>query len=1055
MPDLFRFLIPYFLLAYLTFGTGCKADQPVLPPPEKGSRIVLIGNNLCARMLVFGHFETAIQSQFPDSNLVIRNLCDGGNTVGFRPHPGRESPWAFPGAKAFYDELAFNSGSEGHFESPDQWLTRLQADIILAFFGYNESFNGEAGVADFKAELQAFIQHTLQQNYNSESPLQLILIAPTAFEDLSDQFDLPNGVQTNKNLALYTQVMREVAKENGVPFVDLFRITKTWFVDQPHSTQDGFQLTDKGYKRLCQYLATTLFGRTIDPDTGLYERIRSAVLEKNWFWQNDFKIPNGVHVYGRRYDPFGPANYPYELQKIRKMTRVRDSAIWATAQGRPYAVDQADQFTGTLPPVETNYDPEEHGRLTYLQEQEALSSLHTAPGYRVELFAAEKAFPDLANPAQLSFDAAGRLWVSVMPSYPHYKPGDPRPNDKILILEDTDGDGKADKQTTFLDSIHLPIGFELAPEGVYVSQGSHLKLYTDTDGDDRADREEVLLSGFDDHDTHHAISAFCADPSGAIYMGEGVFLHSNVETPYGPVRATNGGFFRYDPQKRKLERTAQIEIPNPWGIAFDKWGQPFFLETSGPAMRWMLPSTTRPFYGSGGPLSFNLIEPEQQVRPTSGLEFVSSRHFPEEVQGDLLLGNTIGFLGIKQHAVQDSGTGYHTEFRQDLLWSDDPNFRPVDLEFAPDGSLYVVDWHNILIGHMQHNARDPLRDHVHGRIYRITYPELPLVSFINLEKADVPTLLDALKAPEYRTRYRARRVLRGRPTDQVRAALDVWVSSLDPNNSNYEYLLLEALWVSWGLNAVDSDLLDLVLGATDFRVRAAGVRVIRYTTDQLPDAFVRLKKLAGDKQGRVRLEAIVAASWLDPKQGMAILDVAEQQPLDEWMIPTLEAAKARLKGERILEKKEVPIPGHLKGEAAELFDIGQWVYQQDGYCGTCHQSNGMGLPAAGFPPLANSDWVRGDKERLIRLTLHGLQGPIEVNGETYPGRVPMTGFGGLLEDDEVAGVLTFIRNSFGNQASPVKPEEVGRVRSATRNQSGYYSPSQLLELYPWTATSAK
>src|SRR5690606_11147596 len=133
------------------------------------------------------------------------------------------------------------------------------------------------------------------------------------------------------------------------------------------------------------------------------------------------------------------------------------------------------------------------------------------PGCRVELFASEREFPDLANPVQLSFDGRGRLWVAVMPSYPHYKPGDARPDDKLLSLEDTDGDGRADRQTRFADGLHLPIGFELAAEGVYVSQGTNLVLLRDTDGDDRADVKEILLSGFDDHDTQHAISAFAAD----------------------------------------------------------------------------------------------------------------------------------------------------------------------------------------------------------------------------------------------------------------------------------------------------------------------------------------------------------------------------------------------------------------------------------------------------------------------------------------------------------------------------------------------------------------
>ena len=123
--------------------------------------------------------------------------------------------------------------------------------------------------------------------------------------------------------------------------------------------------------------------------------------------------------------------------------------------------------------------------------------------------------------------------------------------------------------------------------------------------------------------------------------------------------------------------------------------------------------------------------------PTSGLEFISSRHFPDEVQDDVLLNNTIGFLGTKQHQVLDSESGYKTKHRQDLLSSKDGNFRPTDLEFAPDGSLYLCDWHNVLVGHMQHSARDPLRDHKHGRIYRITYPDRPLVKLAKIHNANL------------------------------------------------------------------------------------------------------------------------------------------------------------------------------------------------------------------------------------------------------------------------------------------------------------------------------
>ncbi|NQX01311.1 c-type cytochrome, partial [bacterium] len=627
---------------------------------------------------------------------------------------------------------------------------------------------------------------------------------------------------------------------------------------------------------------------------------------------------------------------------------------------------------------------------------------------------------------------------------------DALPNDKILIYEDTDHDGRADKETVFADQLNLPIGFEFAPEGVYVAQEPNLMLLRDTNGDDRADVREIVLSGFDTHDTHHAISAFCADPSGAFLMGEGVFLHSNVETAYGPVRAMNGGFFRYNPQRSELERTAQLNIPNPWSIAFDDWGQDFFIHTSGPGIGWMLPASVKPTYGSQTPGTRDLAPKGNAVRPTSGLEFVSSSHFPDEVQGDLLLGNTIGFLGIKQHAIRDEGTGYQTEFRQNLLSSSDGNFRPVDLEFAPDGSLYVIDWHNVLIGHMQHSARDPLRDHVHGRIYRITYPSRPLVKAALVEKAPVAVLLDNLKLPEYRTRYRSRRELRGRPAGEVLPALKSWLAKLDPQSPRHEHDQLEALWTSWGLNRVDEPLLRQLLQAKDFHVRAAAVRVLRYNTRLIADHATLLETAAADPHGRVRLEAIIAGSWLNNANGKKIVALAAAQPLDEWSQKAADTAATRLGGVEetlVNDHPAPPVPAHLSGADRQQFLAGHEIYFRDAHCSTCHQPDGKGLDPA-FPPLAASNWVTGDPERLIKLTLHGLMGPFDLNGKKYNGLVPMTPFGGMLKDDEVAAVLTYVRNSFGNQAPAVQPAEVATVRAATKGRQGFYLTEDLLKEHP-------
>jgi len=1005
------------------------AGAPSILQINDGARISIIGGGLASRMMKYSHFETTMQLRYPGKKLIIRNLADEGDTPAFRPHPGRSEQFAFPGAEDIYKKYNYGKGgrAQGNFETPDQWLKRLKSDIVIAFFGFNSSFRGEAGLANYKTELAAFIDHTLAQKYNGKSAPQIAIASPTAIQDLSATYNTPTGGTQNKNLLLYSTAMKEVCAEKGVLFLDLFSPSKSAFdASKEPMTVDGALLNSKAYAWLAEVLADNLFGKK-EADTK----------HKKLVYDAD----------GRRFKPYGPANYPFELKKLTEMAEIRDWAIWRALKGQTSDLAAADEKTSKLPEVKTNFKKSnKNGNPEYMTGEETISKLKVPKGYKIELFADEKRFPDLANPVQMSFDNKGRLWVGCMPSYPHWKPGDPRPQDKILIFEDTNNDGKADKQTVFYDKLHLVIGFEIAPEGVYVSQADSVILLTDTDGDDKADKHEYLISGFDDHDTHHAISAFCADPSGAIYMGEGVFLHSNVETVYGPSRGTNGGFFRYNPKRRHLERSAQLRIPNPWGIAFDSWGQNFFLHTSGTALNWMMPGTVKPRYGHEMTTLENLVTTEK-VRPTSGMEFISSRHFPDEVQGDMLYCNNIGFLGIKQHKVEDKGTGYKFTYRQDLLKSEEGNFRPVDLEFAPDGSLYLLDWSNVLIGHMQHNARDPYRDHVHGRVYRITYPSRDLVKPAKIDGASIDELLENLKLPEDRTRYRTRRELRGRDTAEVLTKVKAWVSGLDKGDKSYDHLCLEALWVTWGHNKIDQDLLNQLLKSDNYKARAAAVRAVRYNGHQLSNQVDLLKQAASDKHGRVRLEAITAASWLTQSEGLAVLDVAKKHELDSSMKDPVKLAEAALTGSSKGEEKEVVnVPGHLKGGAKKLYVLGKEVYHRDAHCATCHQADGKGLPNAGFPPVDGTKWVTEDPERLIKITLKGMTGDIMVKGKKYSGA--MTPFEGLLTDREVAGVLTFVRNSFGNKASVISPKQVQKIRAKLKGQPDLLDPAKLLKEHP-------
>lgn len=1020
--------------------------------PTQNERIVLIGNGLGERMVDHPYMEARLQMSHPEMNLYMRNMCRPGDTPGFRPHPSRKSQWAFPGAEAFHQQHQRHAG-DGFHPTPDQWLADLKPDTLIAFFGYNESFDGPDGIANFRGELDAWIKHTQAQRYNGKTAPRVVVVSPIAFENLSKSRDLPDGRAENANLALYTQAMAEVAKAAGVEFVDVYNPTHNLYptLKKPF-TSNGFLPNDEGYRQLSDILLKAIYGSSPVKTKATPKDVLAAIADKEWYWFNDFRMLNGVHVDGRRYNPFGPKNYPDEKKKLREMTDLRDQAIWAKVGGKSFDLAAADKATHALQPVQTNYQPSnKNGTTEYKYGEDAEKAITTPEGYQAKLFASEKEFPNLANPMQISFDNKGRLWVATMPTYPHYRPGDPKPDDKILIYEDTNGDGKADKEIVFADKLHLPIGFEFAPGGVYVSQEPHLVFLADTNGDDIADVREVVLTGFDSHDTHHAISAYAADASGAFTMCEGIFLHSNVETPYGPVRGVDGGFYRFCPQKTKLERTIQMGIPNPWGFAYDAWGQDFLIHTSGPTWNWALPVSLNPTtYGAQAPGTADLVPKGQSVRPTSGLEFVSSRHFPDEVQGDALIGNSIGFLGLKQHSIVEDGTGYKTGFRHELMKSSDGNFRTADFEFAPDGSLYVIDWHNVLIGHMQHNARDPLRDHVHGRIYRITYPARPLVKPAAVDGAPIAALLENLKLPEYRTRYRSRRELREHAVDQVIPAVQKWVASLAANDTNNAHQQLEALWVTWGMNAVDTDLLRKLIVHSDHRVRCATVRVLRYNFDKFPDTLDLLKKAASDDHGRVRLEAVVAATWYNKSGALEVVNIAQAKGTDGWSQKPIEAATARLQGK--VEKKEIenplpPIPEHLTDLEKEAFKEGHEVYFRDGHCATCHQKDGKGLDPA-FPPLHDSIFVHGSPERLIKLTLHGVMGPFELHGKKYDGKVPMTPFGGMINNKEMAAVLTYVRNHYGNKASAITPEQVAKVRDATKEMKGFYQMDALLKEHP-------
>lgn len=517
----------------------------------------------------------------------------------------------------------------------------------------------------------------------------------------------------------------------------------------------------------------------------------------------------------------------------------------------------------------------------------ALERLRPAPGYEVNLFASEEQFPDLAKPLAMTFDARGRLWVLTSPTYPHLLPGQ-TPGDKLVILEDTNADGRADTLTVFADGLHLPMGFELGDGGVYVSQQPNLMFLRDTNGDDRADQRRTILHGFGTEDSHHSIHAFQWGPGGGLYFQEGTFLHSQVETPYGPVRLENAGVWEYEPTSEQLRVFVSYPFANPWGHVIDRWGQNFISDASNGNNHYGTAYSGRVDY----PAKQRTIKEWTltKVRPTSGIEFVSSRQFPDESQGRFLINNVIGFHGTKQYRVVEDGSGFVGIEEEPLLQSTDSNFRPVALQFGPDGALYVVDWFNPLIGHMQYSVRDPRRDAAHGRVWRVAAKGRPLVERPRIHGQPIAAQLELLKAYEDRTRYWTRRALREQPTAEVIRALGAWVDGLDASDPNHEHHLLEALWVYQHHDVVEPTLLTRLLGAKEFRARAAAVRVLHHWFDRVDGSMTLLARMANDEAPRVRLETVRALSYVPRVDATsAALDLLKH-PTDYYLQYTLDSA---------------------------------------------------------------------------------------------------------------------------------------------------------------------
>ena len=938
-------LILRFIVVFATFSLTARsfgAADSTVPTPDE--RVVLIGNTLIERMADYGYFETEATSRRPDRDITFRNLGWSGDTVegrariGFGPAERSRSGWQRPNVDARrygFEKLI----GQVQAQKPTTILVGYGMNAALETADHEQAFrDGLVRLLDRLDPMGARVVLL--------SPIPYATVAPPLPDPTERNRRLArltawlSETATRRGYRFVDAFtpFRRIAEQgsdadltdNGIHlnargYWRLARILETGL--GPALAEWNVHLT--GAARTVAAAGTTIAGLSADPDglhfdltderlpaspspdgatsprtlriddlePGRYrlsidgmsirsaaadewargvaldhgpefdqsEALRQTIIEKNRLFFYRSRPQNETYIYLFRRHERG--HHSKEIERFDALIRGKERDIAGLRVPKSHRYE--------LVRLEAYPDHEVPSSIPAPDLAAELEALQVAEGFEINLFASD---PMIANPIQINWDADGRLWVATSTTYPHLMPGE-EANDRIVILEDVDQDGRADRFTLFADGLLVPHSVLPGHGGAYVAESTRLLHLRDTDGDGKADARRILFSGFGNADVHHMIHSLSWGPGGNIYFLQSLYINSYVETLWGVRRLQASGIWRFRPETLRLEVMSR-GLVNPWGHAFDRWGQSFETDGAGSSgITYTFPGAAhRTAHGAKRVLP----ELNQGTPKYCGLEILSGRHLPEAWRGSLLT-NDFRANRISRFELADDGSGYASQHVETIVYSTHRSFRPVAIRMGPDGAIYIVDWYNPVIDHGEVDFQHPNRDHAHGRIWRLTAKGRPLVTPPKLAGAPIEQLLDALKLPEAWTRGQARRQLAERDASEVVPALTAWVARLDPHDDDFEHHRLEALWVCQSLRSVQPELLQAVLGAGDFRARAAAVRVLAHWHAELPDAVDRLTDAVADEHPRVRLEAVNALRRIPSVDAATVALRALDQPMDEFL----------------------------------------------------------------------------------------------------------------------------------------------------------------------------